>query len=43
MTPIALVFLILSIGIIWGGLALSIINLRKNPEIPEEEETHQNQ
>lgn len=32
MTPIALVFLVLSLAIVWGGLVASTIYLRRQPE-----------
>lgn len=31
MTPIALVMLIFSLALVWGGLVAAIINLQKNP------------
>ncbi|CAM2943854.1 methionine/alanine import family NSS transporter small subunit [Saccharomonospora xinjiangensis] len=37
MSTSAIVMLIVSIGLVWGGLALAILRLRKHPEQPEEE------
>ncbi|MEL4504419.1 methionine/alanine import family NSS transporter small subunit [Luteococcus sp. H138] len=31
MTPTALIMLILSLALVWGGLAAAIINLRRHP------------
>ncbi|MEL4358454.1 MULTISPECIES: methionine/alanine import family NSS transporter small subunit [unclassified Luteococcus] len=31
MTPIALVMLVLSLALVWGGLVAAIINLRRHP------------
>lgn len=31
MTPLALAMLVFSLVLVWGGLAVAIINLRKNP------------
>lgn len=33
MTPIAIVFLVISILIIWGGLTASIVMLSRDPEV----------
>lgn len=33
MSPIAIVMLIISIVIIWGGLVAAVINLRVRPEV----------
>jgi len=35
MTPLAIVFLILSAGMLWGGLVWSLLRLRKHPDIPD--------
>lgn len=37
MTPLAVAFFALSAGLLWGGLAWSLLRLRKHPDIPEEE------
>jgi len=34
MNPLAIVFLALSIVIVWGGLVTSILFLRHRPELP---------
>ncbi|OQO95027.1 methionine/alanine import family NSS transporter small subunit [Saccharomonospora piscinae] len=31
----AIVMLIVSIAVVWGGLTLAILRLRKHPEVPE--------
>lgn len=36
MTPLATVTMIASVGIFWGGLAYSIMRLRKHPESRDE-------
>lgn len=36
MTPLAIVFLLLSTGLLWGGLVWSLLRLRNHPDIPEE-------
>lgn len=37
MTTSAIIFMIISMALIWGGLILSILHLRKNPDIPMEQ------
>ncbi|EIE98549.1 methionine/alanine import family NSS transporter small subunit [Saccharomonospora glauca] len=37
MSTSAIVMLIVSIGLVWGGLVLAILRLRKHPESPEDE------
>ncbi|EHR60675.1 methionine/alanine import family NSS transporter small subunit [Saccharomonospora cyanea] len=37
MSASAIVMLIVSIGLVWGGLVLAILRLRKHPEQPEDE------
>ncbi len=37
MSASAIVMLIVSIGLVWGGLVLAILRLRKHPEPPEDE------
>ncbi|WP_298183203.1 methionine/alanine import family NSS transporter small subunit [Saccharomonospora sp.] len=37
MSASAIVMLIVSIGILWGGLVLAILRLRKHPELPEDD------
>lgn len=36
MTGLALMVMIVAMGLIWGGLLVSIIHLMKNPDIPLE-------
>lgn len=36
MTPVAIVFLVLSAAMLWGGLVWSLLRLRAHPDIPEE-------
>ena len=36
MNTSALVMMIISIVLLWGGLVLSVIHLSKNPEEPED-------
>lgn len=35
MTPVAIVFLVLAILVVWGGLIASVLFLRRRPEIDE--------
>lgn len=35
MTPLAIVFLVLAIVIVWGGLVASTVFLRRRPEVAE--------
>lgn len=35
MTPVAILFLVLSTAIVWGGLIASALFLGRRPEIPE--------
>lgn len=37
MTPVAITFMVLSMAIIWGGLALSIVRLRKDGGYEDEQ------
>ncbi|ACU96477.1 methionine/alanine import family NSS transporter small subunit [Saccharomonospora viridis] len=37
MSASAIAMLIISIAILWGGLVLSILRLRKHPEQPEDD------
>lgn len=37
MTPIAVTFLVLSAGVLWGGLAWSLLRLRNHPDLPDDE------
>ncbi|MBD7956318.1 methionine/alanine import family NSS transporter small subunit [Microbacterium sp. Sa4CUA7] len=37
MTPTAIVFLIVAAGVLWGGLAWSLLRLRNHPETLEDE------
>ena len=34
MSTSAIIFMIISMVLIWGGLIASIIHLRKNPDVP---------
>ncbi|GAB3618960.1 methionine/alanine import family NSS transporter small subunit [Glutamicibacter sp. PS] len=38
MTALAIVFMIIAMLTIWGGLALSMLNLSRHPEPEEDEE-----
>lgn len=38
MSASAIMMLIVAILIIWGGLALAILNLRRSPEVADEEQ-----
>jgi hypothetical protein len=33
----AIVMLIISVGLVWGGLLLAILRLRKHPDSPDED------
>ena len=35
MTPLAIVFLLISIVLVWGGLLVSSLFLRRRPEVSE--------
>jgi hypothetical protein len=35
MTPIAVVFLIIAIALVWGGLVASVLYLRRRPELEQ--------
>jgi hypothetical protein len=35
MTPIAIVFLVLAIAVVWGGLVVSALFLRRRPELED--------
>lgn len=35
MTPIAITFLILAIVVVWGGLVVSVLFLRRRPEVAD--------
>lgn len=35
MTPVAVVFLALSIVVVWGGMVVSALALRRHPELDE--------
>lgn len=37
MTPTAITFLVLSMGVLWGGLAWSLLRLRNHPEMLDDE------
>lgn len=37
MTGGAMIVMLIAMGLIWGGLIVSIIHLMKNPDIPLEE------
>ena len=37
MSTSAIIFMIISMVLIWGGLTASIIHLRKNPDVPMSE------
>ena len=37
MTPTAIIFLILSAGVLWGGLAWSMLRLRNHPEVADDD------
>jgi hypothetical protein len=37
MTPTAIVVLVLALTVVWGGLALAILNLRRAPVDPDDE------
>lgn len=37
MTPIAIVFLLLSTLLLWGGLAVTLLRLRRFPELGADE------
>lgn len=35
MTPSAIVMMVLSLGVLWGGLAWAILRLRKHPDVSD--------
>jgi hypothetical protein len=38
MSGTAIVMMIIAILIIWGGLALAVVNLRRSPDLPRTDE-----
>ncbi len=40
MSVSAIVMMIVSMLIIWGGLALAILNLNRSPDVPTRQEWH---
>jgi hypothetical protein len=36
----AIVMMVLAMGVIWGGLVLALVNLRRSPDLPEPAEVH---
>ncbi|GAA0192648.1 methionine/alanine import family NSS transporter small subunit [Glutamicibacter creatinolyticus] len=38
MTGIAIVFMIIAMLTIWGGLVLALINLSRHPDVPDDPE-----
>jgi hypothetical protein len=36
----AIVMMVLAMGVIWGGLVLALVNLRRSPDLPEAAEVH---
>ena len=40
MSTSAIMMMIVAMLVIWGGLALAILNLRRSPELPAEDEVH---
>lgn len=38
MTASAIVMMLVAMLIIWGGLALAVVNLRRSPDLPHEDE-----
>lgn len=40
MNTSAVVMMIVAILVIWGGLGLAILNLRRSPDAPREDELH---
>lgn len=38
MTAIAIVFMLLAMGVIWGGLTVALIFLSRNPLEPEDDD-----
>ncbi|WPF82528.1 methionine/alanine import family NSS transporter small subunit [Sanguibacter sp. 4.1] len=43
MTPTAIVVLVLALTVVWGGLALAILNLRRAPVDPDDDEPETDQ
>lgn len=36
----AIAMLVISVGVVWGGLILALLRLRKHPEQPEDTAEH---
>jgi Putative methionine and alanine importer, small subunit len=36
----AIVMMVLAMAVIWGGLVLAILSLRRSPDLPTQEEIH---
>ena len=37
----AIAMMVLAMAVIWGGLVLALVNLTRNPELPEAGDPHQ--
>jgi hypothetical protein len=40
MTATAIVMMLVAMLVIWGGLALAVVNLRRSPDLPHADEIH---
>ncbi len=40
MSTSAVVMMVLAMLVIWGGLVLALLNLRRSPDLPTREEVH---
>lgn len=40
MTASAIVMMLVAMLVIWGGLALAVVNLRRSPDLPHADEIH---
>jgi hypothetical protein len=38
MTASAIIMMLFAMLVIWGGLALAVVNLRRSPDLPREDE-----
>lgn len=41
MSTSAIVMMIISIVVVWGGLVAAIIQLRRHPDAPEDDQSHE--
>lgn len=40
MSSSAIVMMVIAMLVVWGGLLLAVLNLRRSPDLPREDEIH---